>query len=75
MHHNDGDKRGCGMMSCDGIFWWMKLLIAVLAVPSFGIIVATVIPIEGIGQVIVFVLACWLCTWLGMKLMQNSKIK
>lgn len=59
---------------CTGIWWWATLLVAVLAVPSFGVAVASAVPIEGIGTVLVFILACWLCTYLGMKLMDNPKM-
>ena len=67
-----GDNGSCS--GCTGIWWWMTLLVAVLAVPSFGFIVAAIIPIQGFGQVVLFVLACWLCTYLGMKLMSNPKM-
>lgn len=69
MHH---DKNCSG--GCSGIVWWAMLIIAVLAVPSFGVVIAFMSPASGIGQLIVFVLACWLCTYLGMRLMSNSKM-
>jgi hypothetical protein len=63
-----------GCCSFNNIAWWMTLVVAVLAVPSFGIIAATLIPLKGLGGIVVFVLACWLCTYLGMRLMSNPKI-
>ncbi len=67
------DDLKCGT-GCTGLVWWMTLLVAVLAVPSFGIVITTLIPIKGLGEIIVFILACWLCTYLGMRLMQNPKM-
>lgn len=68
---NNGNENCSG---CAGIWWWMTLVVAVLAVPSFGIIVARLIPMPGVGELIVFVLACWFCTYLGMRLMKNPKM-
>lgn len=68
--NNGNQDKGCGS-GCTGMMWWMTLLVAVLAVPSFGIIATYLIPVKGIGEVVVFILACWLCTWLGMRLMQR----
>jgi hypothetical protein len=71
MHHKDGKECSTG---CTGIMWWATLVVAVLAVPSFGVVVASVVPIRGAGEVVVFILACWLCTYLGMRLMSNPKM-
>ncbi|MFW0776710.1 MAG: hypothetical protein ACN2B6_03200 [Rickettsiales bacterium] len=65
----ENNSTGCGAMS-----WWATLIIAVLAVPSFGVVVAFMSPLTGFAQLIVFVLACWLCTYLGMRLMSNPKM-
>lgn len=64
----DDSKKMCG--GCSGAAWWATLVVAVLAVPSFGVVVAAATPFKGVGQLAVFVLACWLCTYLGMKVMQ-----
>ncbi|MDX2073196.1 MAG: hypothetical protein SFX19_02385 [Alphaproteobacteria bacterium] len=53
------------------IYWWTFLVVAVLAVPSIGFIFAMVIPDKNIGQLVVFVLTCWSCTYLGMRLMKK----
>ena len=71
MNNQDGGKGCCDFNT---VAWWMTLVVAVLAVPSFGIIAAHLIPIGGIGSLVVFVLACWLCTYLGMRLMNNPKM-
>lgn len=63
------DSKPC--IKCTGLMWWMTLVIAVLAVPSFALVISAISPLRGLGEVIVFVLACWLCTYLGMKLMQR----
>jgi hypothetical protein len=55
--------------------WWATLIVAVLAVPSFGFIIATMIPIKGIGEIAVFMVACWFCTFLGMKLMHMPNMR
>lgn len=67
-HDNESGSCGAG---CQGMMWWATLIVAVLAVPSFGFIVSTLIPIDGIGAIMVFIVACWLCTYLGMRLMHN----
>jgi hypothetical protein len=69
---NDQNGRKC----CDmgSMAWWATLVIAVLAVPSFGVVAAKMVGIQGLGEIIVFVLACWLCTYLGMRLMSNPKM-
>lgn len=76
MNH-DSDKSCCNVT---GLMWWMTLLLAVLAIPSVGFIVANAISVKNsLGEVVVFILACWACTYLGMRLMQtpmmSQKIK
>ncbi len=69
-----GGSKMCGS-GCSGMFWWLTLLVAVLAVPSAGIILTSFVPTgDGFGQVLVFIIACWLCTYLGMRLMQHPKM-
>ncbi len=58
--------------SMQGVMWWATLVIAVLAVPSVGVVVAMMFPFGDLTQVIIFVLTCWVSTWLGMKLMLKS---
>jgi hypothetical protein len=66
------DNKSCST-GCSGIMWWATLLVAVLAVPSIGAIVAFASQLHGVAGIVVFVLACWVSTYLGMKLMQNPK--
>lgn len=69
------DSKMCSS-GCNGVFWWVTLLAAVLAVPSAGFIVASVIPADQeIAQILVFILACWFSTFLGMRLMQHPSMK
>lgn len=69
---NEG--KGCCFVSASHMMWWMTLIVAVLSVPAFALIVASVIPATGFGQVAVFILACWACTYLGMRLMQHPRM-
>ncbi len=70
---NDAKGKTCAV-SCVSLFWWTTLVVAVLAVPCFGIVVSYIFPFRGVGALIIFVLACWLCTYLGMRLMANPKM-
>ena len=56
-------------------FWWAKLVVAVLAVPSLASVLASSLPLGDLGQLLVFVVACWICTYMGMKLMQSADTK
>lgn len=56
-------------------FWWAKLVVAVIAIPSIGAVVATAFPASDFNQIIIFIIACWICTYLGMKLMQSADKK
>lgn len=67
------DNKSCST-GCSGLMWWTTLLVAVLAVPSLGVVIASASQLEGFGGIIVFILACWVSTYLGMKLMQNPKM-
>ena len=51
-------------------YWWAFLVVAVLAVPSIGFLFAMVIPDRNV-QLLVFILTCWFCTYLGMRLMKK----
>jgi hypothetical protein len=66
----DGNKSGF----MQGAVWWAMLVIAVLAVPSFGFIVSHESHASGLAELVVFVLACWFCTFLGMRLMNSSAL-
>lgn len=51
--------------------WWSTFIVAVLAVPTLVCLVARVVPLRGAGQLVAFMLACWVCTYLGMVLMEG----
>ncbi len=55
--------------------WWVSFFVAVLVVPTLVCVIARVVPLRGAGQLIAFMLACWLCTYLGTLLMQGPKRK
>jgi hypothetical protein len=55
------------------IYWWSFLLVAVLAVPSIAFVVAALVPGQGITQILVFIVSCWVSTFIGMKLMKMTK--
>jgi cytochrome c oxidase subunit IV len=59
-----------------GLIWWSKLIVAVLAVPWIGLIIAAVMRTQNSSlQLVAFVLTCWVCTFLGMSLMKNKQDK
>jgi hypothetical protein len=55
------------------LIWWAYLVTAVLAIPSLGFLITHTLHIEGFFELSVFIVACWFCTYLGMKLMSNPK--
>jgi hypothetical protein len=59
---------------CTGIWWWATLVVAVIAVPTLGLIVAALLHAEGMMQIAVFMITCWVSTYFGMKLMQHPKM-
>jgi len=56
-----------------GLMWWTTLLVAVLAVPVIGTSVALGLTESAFLQMVIFVLTCWACTWLGMWLMKKAE--
>ncbi len=64
-------KKCCGFNSAwAAACWWASLVVAVIAVPSVAFVAAAIVP-GNLGQVIVFVVACWISTFMGMLLMQK----
>lgn len=55
-----------------GLVWWITLIMAVVAVPIVGTSVALAATDSAFLQMVVFVLTCWACTWLGMWLMKKA---
>ncbi len=55
------------------VIWWAYLVTAVLAIPSLGFLITHSLPVSGFVELVVFIIACWFCTFLGMRLMSNPK--
>lgn len=68
------DKKCCNLYSVIGsLTWWSVLLIAVLALPVVGVSLALAVQGNEFVQLMVFVLSCWGCTWLGMWLVRKTR--
>lgn len=70
-HSTNGEAcstKACGR--CAGLMWWITLIVAVIAVPVIagGIALNVANPIL---QIALFIVACWFCTWAGMRLMRK----
>lgn len=74
MNHEHKEGSGCcgKFFTWTNVIWWAKLTIAVLAIPSFGFIFAATAPNNSLAQFGIFIVACWFCTYLGMRLMQRQ---
>lgn len=55
------------------VVWWVYLVTAVLAIPSLGFLITNILPVEGFMELSIFIIACWFCTYMGMRLMSNPK--
>lgn len=69
------DAAAAGNRPASATRWWVTFIVAVLAVPALVCIIARAVPLRGAGQLVAFVLACWLCTYLGMLLMEGPQRK
>ena len=49
--------------------WWAYLVTAVLAIPSLSYLLTSLLPVSGAIELLIFIIACWLCTYVGMRLM------
>ncbi len=56
------------------IMWWTTLTVAVFAVGAVGFVISLIAPFGDSGKAIVFILACWLCTFMGMRMMDNPRM-
>ena len=78
-NHNDESnaaeptKKANTAQPIEAIIWWAMLVLAIIAIPTGGAIIAMVLPFGGIAQLAAFAIGCWLCTWVGMWLMHHSK--
>lgn len=53
------------------ITWWLALIVAVLAIPSVGLMIAVVTQLNGTMSILVFAVACWASAYFGMHLMKH----
>ena len=67
---NGSEKSAC--FNFETLLWWTMLVVAILAIPSAAAIITSALPAGGIAQVLIFVVACWGCTWVGMWLMRKA---
>lgn len=56
------------------VMWWTMLAIGVLAVAAFGLAVSAIVPFGEFGKLLAFILACWLCLYLGMRIMDHPRM-
>jgi hypothetical protein len=68
----DDQKPEC-CQGCQDLNWWAMLVVAVLAVPSLGIVISLLSGARGFFQIAIFIATCWVCTYLGVKLMEKYK--
>jgi len=58
----------------DTISWWLMLVTAVIAIPGLAFSIVTVTGVQGIFGILVFMFACWGCTYFGMHLMKHPSM-
>ena len=56
------------------ITWWVLLVTAVLVVPSIAFLFTTMVHVTGGSEVIIFIVSCWICVFLGLQLMKEPRI-
>ena len=56
------------------VTWWVLLVTAVLVVPSIAFTFTTMVHVTGGSEVIIFIVSCWVCVFLGLKLMNEPRI-
>jgi hypothetical protein len=56
------------------ITWWVLLATAVLVVPSLAYTFTTMVHISGGSEVLIFVVSCWICVYIGLQLMKTPRI-
>lgn len=70
-------SKSCGVMfsssTFDAVLWWVMLLVAIFAVPSIAFIITFATPLPDAMQIFVFMITCWLSTWIGMWLMRKAQ--
>lgn len=56
------------------VTWWVLLVTAVLVVPSIAFMFTTMVHVSGGSEVIVFIISCWVCVFIGLQLMKEPRI-
>jgi hypothetical protein len=59
----------------NNLTWWVLLVMAVLVVPSTAFIFTSVLDASGGSEIAIFIAACWLCVYIGLRLMKAPRIK
>jgi len=72
--NNQSEDKSCSA-KCGDFSWWAILVVAVLAVPALGILIALVTGARGFFGVAVIMVTCWISTYLGMRLMKIYDMK
>ncbi|MBY0407736.1 MAG: hypothetical protein K2Q01_08585 [Rickettsiales bacterium] len=70
---NGSESNKSGKKTFNQVIWWAYLVTAVLAIPSLGFLITQTLPVSGAIELVVFIIACWFCTYMGMRLMSNPK--
>jgi len=60
--------------SYKNLTWWVLLITAVLVVPSLSYTFTTVVHVSGGAEVLIFVVSCWICVYIGLQLMKSPRI-
>lgn len=63
-----------GHWSLTDAMWRLMLAIAVSAVAFFGFVISLIVPFGAFGKLFAFILACWLCIFLGMRMVDNPRM-
>lgn len=67
----DGGPDSQGEDVALGGYWWAMLIVAVLAVPAAGLMIALAVGARGFFGVAIIMATCWASTWCGMRLMRD----
>lgn len=57
------------------IYWWACLVVAVIVVPSVAFAITAALPGNDFAKILIFIVTCWVCVFLGMKLMKPYQKK
>lgn len=68
-------RQASSKVTYNNLTWWVLLIMAVLVVPSTAFIVTSALDASGASEIAIFIAACWLCVYLGLRLMKAPRIK